>query len=91
MGQSHSRPSSQMGRYSTSEQGGRSNSYQEQNTRSAQPEPAKSSSVVIKVGMVGDAQIGVDNLGWAADGSAGAHIPTAIQNFVRAQPEASTD
>jgi GTP-binding protein of the ras superfamily involved in termination of M-phase len=51
-----------MGRYSTSEQGGRSNSYQEQNTRSAQPEPAKSSSVVIKVGMVGDAQIGKTSL-----------------------------
>jgi GTP-binding protein of the ras superfamily involved in termination of M-phase len=62
MGQSQSRPSSQMGRYSTSEQGGRSNSYQEQNTRSAQPEPAKSSSVVIKVGMVGDAQIGKTSL-----------------------------
>ncbi|KAF2633034.1 septum-promoting GTP-binding protein 1 [Macroventuria anomochaeta] len=64
MGQSHSRPSSQMGRYSTSEAGGRSNSYQEQNSRSAQPqqEPAKNSSVVIKVGMVGDAQIGKTSL-----------------------------
>ncbi|KAJ4372550.1 Ras GTPase tem1 [Didymella sp. IMI 355093] len=62
MGQSHSRPSSQMGRYSTSEAGGRSNSYQEQNARSAQPEPAKNSSVVIKVGMVGDAQIGKTSL-----------------------------
>ena len=62
MGQSHSRPSSQMGRYSNSEAGGRSNSYQEQNTRSAQPEPAKNSSVVIKVGMVGDAQIGKTSL-----------------------------
>lgn len=62
MGQSHSRPSSQMGRYPTSDAGGRSNSYQEQNTRSAQPEPAKNSSVVIKVGMVGDAQIGKTSL-----------------------------
>lgn len=62
MGQSHSRPSSQMGRYSTSEAGGRSNSYQEQNSRTAQPEPAKNSSVVIKVGMVGDAQIGKTSL-----------------------------
>ncbi|KAJ4395586.1 Ras GTPase tem1 [Didymella pomorum] len=62
MGQSQSRPSSQMGRYSTSEAGGRSNSYQEQNSRSAQPEPAKNSSVVIKVGMVGDAQIGKTSL-----------------------------
>ena len=64
MGQPHSRPSSQMGRYSTSEAGGRSNSYQEQNTRGAQQpqEPAKNSSVVIKVGMVGDAQIGKTSL-----------------------------
>ncbi|KAJ4983246.1 hypothetical protein SVAN01_11259 [Stagonosporopsis vannaccii] len=62
LGQSHSRPSSQMGRYPTSDAGGRSNSYQEQNQRSAQPEPAKSSSVVIKVGMVGDAQIGKTSL-----------------------------
>ena len=53
-----------MGRYSTSEAGGRSNSYQEQNTRGAQQpqEPAKNSSVVIKVGMVGDAQIGKTSL-----------------------------
>jgi GTP-binding protein of the ras superfamily involved in termination of M-phase len=64
MGQSHSRPSSQMGRYSASETGARSNSYQDQNPRSAQPppEPAKNSSVVIKVGMVGDAQIGKTSL-----------------------------
>lgn len=62
MGQSHSRPSSQMGRYPTSDAGTRSNPYQDQNTRSAQPEPAKNSSVVIKVGMVGDAQIGKTSL-----------------------------
>ncbi|KAH6642304.1 P-loop containing nucleoside triphosphate hydrolase protein [Boeremia exigua] len=60
--QSQSRPSSQMGRYSTSEAGGRSNSYQDQNARTTAPEPAKNSSVVIKVGMVGDAQIGKTSL-----------------------------
>lgn len=67
MGQSHSRPNSQMGRYSASEGGARSNSYQEQNQRSGQqqqqPEAAnKNASVVIKVGMVGDAQIGKTSL-----------------------------
>ena len=68
MGQSHSRPSSQMGRYPTSEGNTRSNSYQEQ-SRSAQQqqqqqqqEAAKNASVVIKVGMVGDAQIGKTSL-----------------------------
>jgi GTP-binding protein of the ras superfamily involved in termination of M-phase len=71
MGQSHSRPSSQMGRYPVSEGNSRSNSYQDQNQRSAQqqqqqqppPEAAnKNASVVIKVGMVGDAQIGKTSL-----------------------------
>ncbi|UPX15047.1 Ras GTPase tem1 [Ascochyta rabiei] len=64
MAHPHSRPSSQMGRYSTSDAGARSNSYQDQNARGAQPaqEPAKNSSVVIKVGMVGDAQIGKTSL-----------------------------
>ncbi|KAH4172673.1 hypothetical protein HBH43_093060 [Parastagonospora nodorum] len=72
MGQSHSRPSSQMGRYPASDGGSRSNSYQDQNQRSAQqqqqqqptpPEAAnKNASVVIKVGMVGDAQIGKTSL-----------------------------
>ncbi|EOA87320.1 Ras GTPase tem1 [Exserohilum turcicum] len=65
IGQSHSRPSSQMGRYSTSEGGARSNSYQEQQ-RSAQQQQqqdaVKNASVVIKVGMVGDAQIGKTSL-----------------------------
>ncbi|KAF1921492.1 P-loop containing nucleoside triphosphate hydrolase protein [Ampelomyces quisqualis] len=71
MGQSHSRPNSQMGRYPASEGNPRANSYQDQNQRSAQqqqqqqtpPEPAsKNASVVIKVGMVGDAQIGKTSL-----------------------------
>jgi GTP-binding protein of the ras superfamily involved in termination of M-phase len=74
MGQSHSRPNSQMGRYPVSEGGTRSNSYQDQNQRSAQQQqqqqqqqpPAeatnKNASVVIKVGMVGDAQIGKTSL-----------------------------
>jgi hypothetical protein len=69
MGQSHSRPNSQMGRYPVSEGGTRANSYQDQ-TRSTQqqqqqtpPEAAnKNASVVIKVGMVGDAQIGKTSL-----------------------------
>ncbi|KAF2031128.1 small GTPase [Setomelanomma holmii] len=67
MGQSHSRPNSQMGRYPVSEGGSRANSYQDQNQRSAQQQPApetanKNASVVIKVGMVGDAQIGKTSL-----------------------------
>lgn len=72
MGQSHSRPNSQMGRYPVSEGGSRSNSYQDQNQRSAQPQQqqqpqqpeaaSKNASVVIKVGMVGDAQIGKTSL-----------------------------
>jgi GTP-binding protein of the ras superfamily involved in termination of M-phase len=77
MGQSHSRPNSQMGRYPVSEGGSRSNSYQDQNQRNAQnqqqqqqqqqqqPPPEatnKNASVVIKVGMVGDAQIGKTSL-----------------------------
>lgn len=65
MGQSQSRPSSQMGRYPTSEGGSRSNSYQEQNQRGAQQQQEaanKNASVVIKVGMVGDAQIGKTSL-----------------------------
>ncbi|KAF1847058.1 septum-promoting GTP-binding protein 1 [Cucurbitaria berberidis CBS 394.84] len=68
MGQSHSRPSSQMGRYPSSEGGSRANSYQDQNQRSAQQQqqqqdaPNKNASVVIKVGMVGDAQIGKTSL-----------------------------
>jgi hypothetical protein len=62
-----------MGRYPASEGNSRSNSYQDQNQRSAQqqqqqqqqppPEAAnKNASVVIKVGMVGDAQIGKTSL-----------------------------
>jgi GTP-binding protein of the ras superfamily involved in termination of M-phase len=66
MGQSHSRPSSQMGRYPTSEGNTRSNSYQEQSRQAAQQQQqeaaAKNASVVIKVGMVGDAQIGKTSL-----------------------------
>jgi Gtp-binding protein of the ras superfamily involved in termination of M-phase len=64
MGQSNSRPSSTMGRYPTSDGGARSVAYQEQNQRSSQPQEAatKNSSVVIKVGMVGDAQIGKTSL-----------------------------
>jgi GTP-binding protein of the ras superfamily involved in termination of M-phase len=68
MGQSHSRPSSQMGRYPTSEGNTRSNSYQEQQRgaqqqqQQQQQEAAKNASVVIKVGMVGDAQIGKTSL-----------------------------
>ena len=65
MGQSHSRPSSQMGRYPTSDGGSRANSYQDQNQRAAQQQQEtanKNASVVIKVGMVGDAQIGKTSL-----------------------------
>jgi hypothetical protein len=67
MGQSHSRPNSQMGRYPVSEGGTRANSYQDQSRSSQQqqtpPEAAnKNASVVIKVGMVGDAQIGKTSL-----------------------------
>ncbi|KAJ4290605.1 Ras GTPase tem1 [Kalmusia sp. IMI 367209] len=61
MGQSNSRPSSTMGRYPSSESGARP--YPEQNQRSSQQEAAtKNTSVVIKVGMVGDAQIGKTSL-----------------------------
>jgi GTP-binding protein of the ras superfamily involved in termination of M-phase len=66
MGQSSSRPSSQMGRYPTSEGNTRSNSYQDQSRQGAQQQQqeaaAKNASVVIKVGMVGDAQIGKTSL-----------------------------
>ncbi|RMZ71133.1 septum-promoting GTP-binding 1 [Pyrenophora seminiperda CCB06] len=64
MGQSHSRPNSQLGRYPTSDGGARSNSYQEQRSaqHQQQQEAAKNASVVIKVGMVGDAQIGKTSL-----------------------------
>lgn len=60
MAQSHSRPSSQLGRYSSSESNSRP--YPDQNQRAAQQDPAKNPSVVIKVGMVGDAQIGKTSL-----------------------------
>lgn len=65
MAQSHSRPNSQMGRYPTSESGSRANSYHDQNQRAAQQQQEaanKNASVVIKVGMVGDAQIGKTSL-----------------------------
>ena len=66
MGQSHSRPSSQMGRYPNSEGNTRSNSYQDQSRNAQQQQQqevaAKNASVVIKVGMVGDAQIGKTSL-----------------------------
>ncbi|KAF2787462.1 septum-promoting GTP-binding protein 1 [Melanomma pulvis-pyrius CBS 109.77] len=65
MGQSHSRPNSTLGHRPHSEGGTRSVAYQEQNQRNSQgqQEPAnKSTSVVIKVGMVGDAQIGKTSL-----------------------------
>jgi Gtp-binding protein of the ras superfamily involved in termination of M-phase len=63
MGQPQSRPSSTMGYRTQSENGG--TRYQEQNQRSSHPQPepaAKNTSVVIKVGMVGDAQIGKTSL-----------------------------
>ncbi|KAF2873748.1 P-loop containing nucleoside triphosphate hydrolase protein [Massariosphaeria phaeospora] len=66
MGQSHSRPNSMMGHRPNSEGATRSVAYQEQNQRGssqAQQEAAtKNPSVVIKVGMVGDAQIGKTSL-----------------------------
>lgn len=66
IGQPYSRPNSNLGhRYPTSEGGARSVTYQEQNQRSSQPPQeaaAKNTSVVIKVGMVGDAQIGKTSL-----------------------------
>jgi hypothetical protein len=61
MGQSGSRPTSQLGRYSNSE--GNVRAYaQDQAQRSSQQDTAKNPSVVIKVGMVGDAQIGKTSL-----------------------------
>ncbi|KAF1971080.1 small GTPase [Bimuria novae-zelandiae CBS 107.79] len=62
MGQSHSRPSSQLGRYSSSEGNARPYQDQGQGQRSSQQDAAKNPSVVIKVGMVGDAQIGKTSL-----------------------------
>ena len=64
MGQSHSRPDSQIGRYPSSESGSRSNSYQDQQRAAQQQQETanKNASVVIKVGMVGDAQIGKTSL-----------------------------
>ncbi|OCL04952.1 small GTPase [Glonium stellatum] len=62
-----SRPGSGLAgpRYPHSEGGSRSATYQEQNQRTSQPPPdsaTKNTSVVIKVGMVGDAQIGKTSL-----------------------------
>ncbi|KAF2466146.1 small GTPase [Lindgomyces ingoldianus] len=66
MGQPHSRPNSNLGhRYPHSEGGARSVTYQEQNQRNSQGQQeaaTKNTSVVIKVGMVGDAQIGKTSL-----------------------------
>ncbi|KAF2252201.1 small GTPase, partial [Trematosphaeria pertusa] len=63
MGQSNSRPSSTMGHRYPNSEGGRPPAYQDQNQRNSQQEPAtKNTSVVIKVGMVGDAQIGKTSL-----------------------------
>ncbi|KAF2276332.1 small GTPase [Westerdykella ornata] len=62
MGRSQSRPNSQVGYRAQSENGA---AYQEQHQRSSQPQqeaPTKNTSVVIKVGMVGDAQIGKTSL-----------------------------
>ena len=63
-GHSHSRPSSQMGRYPTSDSGNRP--YSDQHPRAQQQQQQdqapKNASVVIKVGMVGDAQIGKTSL-----------------------------
>jgi GTP-binding protein of the ras superfamily involved in termination of M-phase len=64
MGQSHSRPNSTMGFRTQSENGGGSR-YQEPSHRSSntpQEAATKNTSVVIKVGMVGDAQIGKTSL-----------------------------
>jgi Gtp-binding protein of the ras superfamily involved in termination of M-phase len=65
MGQSHSRPNSTLGFRPHSENGG--SRYQEQNQRNSQGQvqqeaATKNTSVVIKVGMVGDAQIGKTSL-----------------------------
>lgn len=63
MGQPHSRPNSQLGYRAHSENGGAR--YQDQNQRNAQGQQeaaTKNTSVVIKVGMVGDAQIGKTSL-----------------------------
>ncbi|OAG02857.1 small GTPase [Paraphaeosphaeria sporulosa] len=61
MGQPNSRPTSQLGRYSNSE--GNARSYnQDQVQRTSQQDATKNPSVVIKVGMVGDAQIGKTSL-----------------------------
>ncbi|KAF2658905.1 small GTPase [Lophiostoma macrostomum CBS 122681] len=64
MGQSHSRPNSQLGYRPPSENGGAR--YQDQvhqrNSHGQQEAATKNPSVVIKVGMVGDAQIGKTSL-----------------------------
>lgn len=67
MSQPTSRPGSGLAgpRYPHSEGGSRSATYQEQNQRTSQPQQdsaTKNTSVVIKVGMVGDAQIGKTSL-----------------------------
>lgn len=65
-GRSQSRPSSALGYRTGSENGNGGARYSDQSQRSsqgqAQQEAAKSTSVVIKVGMVGDAQIGKTSL-----------------------------
>jgi GTP-binding protein of the ras superfamily involved in termination of M-phase len=64
MGQSQSRPSSTLGFHRTSSENSASR-YQDQNNRSSQVQQeaaTKNTSVVIKVGMVGDAQIGKTSL-----------------------------
>ncbi|OCK77988.1 small GTPase [Lepidopterella palustris CBS 459.81] len=67
MGGPPSRPGSGLAgpRYPLSEGASRSVTYQEQNQRTSQPQQesvSKNTSVVIKVGMVGDAQIGKTSL-----------------------------
>lgn len=66
MGQSNSRPNSTLGfRPHSADNANAGTRYQEQNQRSSQPQQdaaAKNTSVVIKVGMVGDAQIGKTSL-----------------------------
>lgn len=62
MGQSNSRPNSTMGFRTQSESGGSRYQEQSQRSNSQQEAATKNTSVVIKVGMVGDAQIGKTSL-----------------------------
>jgi GTP-binding protein of the ras superfamily involved in termination of M-phase len=62
MGQSHSRPNSQLGYRPPSENSRYQEQFQQRSSHGQQEPATKNPSVVIKVGMVGDAQIGKTSL-----------------------------